>query len=256
MIISGKYINYIIETINIIRQEIISKTPLGLTDENIFLENYICEIINKVYDYKLINLNEEKYNFPGIDLGNKDNNIGLQITSTKTSAKINDTIKKVTDDTHKVFKTYSKLKFFILTSKQETYTIDVFDESKISFNLKEDILDFDDIYKKSMYLTIDRQKELVDYIHLQTPIVSEKIGIDFYNPNIIKRLVHNFLKDDWKKVQSGGSEYLIEHNFGYIPNVIILDMENHVVMAGVRTDEKYVIVEIGVDYFDGKVVLT
>ena len=85
MITSGKYINYIIETINIIRQEIISKTPLGLTDENIFLETYICEILNRTFDYKLKNLNEEKANFPGVDLGNKQNNIGFQITSTKTS---------------------------------------------------------------------------------------------------------------------------------------------------------------------------
>ena len=55
MINSGKYINYIIENLNVIRQEIISKNKLGLTDENIIVENFIGHILNLIYGYNLIN---------------------------------------------------------------------------------------------------------------------------------------------------------------------------------------------------------
>jgi len=254
MITSAKYVYYIIETLNVLRQEIISKTPLGLTDENIFFENFICELLNQCYGYQLMNLNKDKANFPGIDLGNSKTGLGIQITSTKTSAKVNAII-KITDNTKRVFDTYKALKIFVITSKQDCYSLTPFDTSKITFNWEKDILDFDDIYKASMYLSIEKQKLLADYVHQQAPFVSEQLGIDYYNPSFLKRVIHIFEKDKWE-VTDNGARYVIEHNFGYLPQVSIFDLENRLVITDWAPDEKYVVVEIGSPSFEGKALLS
>ena len=253
MITSIKYVNYIVETLNVLRQEIISKTGMGLTDDNKYMENFIADILNKVYGYQLNNLNEEKANFPGVDIADAKNSLGFQVTSTRSSSKINESLKKILD--HNVYENYNNIKFFILTSKQGTYIIDDFDHNKINFNEKEDILDFDDIYKKCMYLSIDAQRELADYIHQQTPYIAQQIGLDYYNPNMIKRQEFIFDDDKWNS-DGQQAEYVIEHNFGYKPNVTILTLDNTMMIAPFKIDEKYVRIYSGGKSFTGKALLT
>ena len=40
----------------------------GLLDENKALEDVMCEVLNRIYGWKLENLNHVEKNFPGIDL--------------------------------------------------------------------------------------------------------------------------------------------------------------------------------------------
>lgn len=44
---------------------------LGLFDDNKYWENIIRYLMNAVYGLDLKNLNEEKINYPGIDLGDQ-----------------------------------------------------------------------------------------------------------------------------------------------------------------------------------------
>ena len=41
----------------------------------------MCDLLNLTYDYELENLNREKMNYPGIDLGDRYDRVAVQITS-------------------------------------------------------------------------------------------------------------------------------------------------------------------------------
>ena len=66
------------------------------TDINRVSEDVLILLLSEVYDHKnLENLNvSEGSNFPAIDLGDKEKRVAYQITSTSTSDKIKDTLKK------------------------------------------------------------------------------------------------------------------------------------------------------------------
>lgn len=64
----------------------------NLTDINILWEKISMRILNVVYGWNLCNLNSEKQNFSGIDLGDKDKGIEVQVTSDKRSSKIRDSL--------------------------------------------------------------------------------------------------------------------------------------------------------------------
>ena len=58
----------------------------GLLDENKVMEDIMCEILNRVYGWKLNNLNTKRQKFPGIDLGDAQIGLGVQVTADKTIA--------------------------------------------------------------------------------------------------------------------------------------------------------------------------
>lgn len=134
MIQSGQYLNYIIEHLNIIRYELISKNKLNLTSDNIVLENFLRDLLNLVYNYNLENLNQLKKNFPGVDLGDESKKLGIQITSTPTSKKINSTLSIFIDN--EGYLHFNSLKVFVLTQKQNSYSIS-YDNSQFIFDKKE-----------------------------------------------------------------------------------------------------------------------
>ncbi|MCP4151232.1 MAG: SMEK domain-containing protein [bacterium] len=66
---------------------------MGLFHINIHAENIAVKLLNEIYDYNLENLNKEKSNFAGIDLGDKVTKIAFQVTSRKDVKKIKDNLK-------------------------------------------------------------------------------------------------------------------------------------------------------------------
>ena len=83
----------------------------GLLDENKALEDVMCEVLNRIYGWKLENLNHVEKNFPGIDLGDWERGIGVQVTVEKTSSKINNTIAKIVKN--EVYNKFPHLKILI-----------------------------------------------------------------------------------------------------------------------------------------------
>lgn len=74
-------------------------THLNLQDINIHLENILRDILDIIYsDRKFINLNTVEGNFTSIDLGDDLNDIAIQVTSTTTAKKVNETISKYKDE--------------------------------------------------------------------------------------------------------------------------------------------------------------
>ena len=103
-------------------REIEYKSNNGLLDDNIFAEYLVKDLLNICCGWELHNLNDSICNYPGIDLGDDDRRIGVQVTSTKTSKKIRDSLYEIT--TNSVYEKYDQIYFFILGSKQKRYSVE------------------------------------------------------------------------------------------------------------------------------------
>ena len=88
----------IVHALSIFIDEIETKAKNNLLDDNVFSEDFIKDLLNVCMGWNLVNLNEDVNGFPGIDLGDKERHIGVQITSTKTSKKIIDSLDTIVDN--------------------------------------------------------------------------------------------------------------------------------------------------------------
>lgn len=115
-----------------------NKAILGYNDDSRAWEDVICRVINIAYSWKLVNLNKSTNNYPGIDLGDEERRIGVQVTKEHTSDKVNSTLDKIIRN--KVYERYSEIYVFVLGHRQKTYQIkegeqagplSVYDEYKV-----------------------------------------------------------------------------------------------------------------------------
>lgn len=174
--------------------EIQVKANLNLLDDNVFSEDIIKELLNECMGWDLQNLNKHSKNYPGIDLGDKEKKIGVQVTSNKSGKKIReslDTVKK-----NDVDKTFYKIYFFILGKKQNSYTVN-FDDFP-SLDVSEDnIWDFSDVIKWCKYYDTEKliriweilQRELV--INECADVISSSIKNELLN---LIQLLENIFK--------------------------------------------------------------
>lgn len=112
----------IVHELSIYINDIEAKAGNNLLDDNVFSEDFIKDLLNTCMGWNLINLNTDTNRFPGIDLGDKERRIGVQVTSTKTSKKVSDSLDKVVSNN--VDKDYNEIYFFILGRKQNSYSVD------------------------------------------------------------------------------------------------------------------------------------
>lgn len=161
MITRGHYLGEIIDDFSALSSQIKMRNKLGFTDLSVFAENFMRDILGVLLNIKLKNLNSERSNEPGLDLGNVKNNIAFQITSSATSEKINSTLEKITENQREIYK---KIIIFGMGGKQSKYTLD--ETLTCLYDFKdENIWDFNTIARMSVDLEIDKLQELYEMIH-------------------------------------------------------------------------------------------
>lgn len=160
MITRGYFIGQIIDELTAVSQQVKSRAGLQLYDLNRYLEDFFKDILNLVYGYKLINLNDDRSNNPGLDLGDEGAKVAFQITSTKNSSKVNKTLEKAVGQIVK----YPTIYVLILQDKQSSYTgLDQAFALPFSFT-EAHILDTGDVLKKVLSLPIDRLQTLHELV--------------------------------------------------------------------------------------------
>lgn len=158
-----EYADIIHRMLAIAAAELESKAKNNLNNANIVWEDIANRILNICFTYNTKNLNQEKANFPGIDLGNPEKGIGIQVTRRNDAAKFKETIEMVIKN--EVYKTFPKLKIFILGRKKATYKLDRQSwESYLQFNVERDILDFDTILNYCQSMETEKLQELAEYL--------------------------------------------------------------------------------------------
>ena len=66
---SGKYFDFIEERLNTLSVRISSRAALNLQDINISAEYFFRDLLNMMYGWNLLNLNDIQKNAPGIEIG-------------------------------------------------------------------------------------------------------------------------------------------------------------------------------------------
>ncbi|MEG1314035.1 MAG: SMEK domain-containing protein [Bacilli bacterium] len=173
MITRGYYIGQIIDEFTSISHQVKSRAGLKLYDLNIHLENFFRDVLNITHNLQLINLNEERSNNPGLDLGDESKKIAFQITSTKTSFKVEETLKKSLPQKDK----FSEIYILILGEKQTSYTLEAELTSSFNFTKENNILDIEDILKKVMLLPIEPLQTLYDFVSKEVARVKIELEI-------------------------------------------------------------------------------
>lgn len=172
MLTRGYFIGEIIDALSDVAGQVSTRGRLGLTDLNKHAEDFFKTILNHLLSLSLVNLNVDRSNEPGLDLGDKTSNVAFQITATRTSAKVNDMLATLSDDQ---IKTYSKIRILMIAGKQSSYTLDSTLSTRASF--KEcDIWDIDDLGKLCMDLPVD-VLQLV-YNHVRSELTRIKIDLE------------------------------------------------------------------------------
>ena len=94
----GILIGEIIDKLSNLNNQVNFRCSMKLFDLNKVCEDFFCKLLNEIYGYSLTNLNAERSNQPGIDLGDEGRSIAFQITSQSDSSKVNDTLEKISDE--------------------------------------------------------------------------------------------------------------------------------------------------------------
>lgn len=147
----------------------------NLHDINIFAENIITFIMNKLYGYNLENANGKDgiLNSPGFDLKDDKNKIFVQVSSQNSAEKISTNI-----DTCSKNKNYKNYNFYfvgLFTEKiqDETKTYPYYNKKGIKV-YKKNLLNLKSICSQIQKLDLDKLKEIHNYIDKEFTSFSRK----------------------------------------------------------------------------------
>jgi hypothetical protein len=184
MITRGYYIAQIIDNLALISSQIKLRAGLNLNDLNIYLEDFCKELLNNVYDYNLTNLNIERSNEPGIDLGDTSKKIAYQITSTNKLDKIKKTLEKSKDLSGK----FETINILILQPKQKSYSLKNVKYSRLFKFSEKNIIDFNDICRDIVTLDLDKLEKIYNRLKKETAKVLIELEIQDIDGNIPSKL--------------------------------------------------------------------
>ena len=156
------YFNYIEEKLNILRYRIESRGKLNVLDLNIHSETFFENLLNLLFGFKLINLNNIFQNIEGIDLIDNENKIVVQVSATCDKNKIENSLNK------KIYEQYQGYYYkFISISKEASSNLKK-QEFKNPYNMifdpNNDIIDIKFILRTICGLEINKQRKVYDFI--------------------------------------------------------------------------------------------
>jgi len=152
MLSRGYIIGKIIDDLSLLRYQIEFRNKLNQFNLTKICEDFFKEVLNIVFGYNLINLNAERANSAGIDLGDKTEKVAFQITSEITSQKVKDTLNIISDEQ---LQNYEKIYVLMINKKQKTYSIEQDTPNRITFSADKNILDLYDLTKEIAVLEIN-----------------------------------------------------------------------------------------------------
>lgn len=148
-----------------------NRSKLNLLDDNVFSEDFCCELLNMIFSWKLVNGNALQQNQSGFDLIDKENKILVQVTSTRTKKKINYTLSKVDIPQYNDYILYM---MFIDNSLQTSQLKkEQIKTSYIKFNVSENILDVNTLLRMIKSLPKTNLIEIYEYV--RNEIVNDDI---------------------------------------------------------------------------------
>lgn len=156
------YFDYITEKIELLCSRIKSMGKLNILSLNIHAEFFYRDLCNLIYQLSLENANMEEQNIAAIDLIDKHNKILIQVSSTCTKQKINDTLSK--DQLIEYKKQGYTLKFLFFQDAKNLRNKDFENRYDIKFDPQKDILDKEIILKEILESEVNKLKDIFELI--------------------------------------------------------------------------------------------
>lgn len=152
------------------------RSKLGYTDLNLILEDFFKDVLNIIHGTNLANLNQERSNNPGLDLGDKGRKIAYQITSRNKADKFKETFSSLTREQ---LATYSEIYILLIGPVRTTPSVSDIKKGRRTFN-KSNVLTIDQLCKSAVDMQVDDLQRLHDYIIGQVARV--KIELELPGP--------------------------------------------------------------------------
>ncbi|HDS1039281.1 TPA: SMEK domain-containing protein [Stenotrophomonas maltophilia] len=156
MITRGHYIGEIVDEFSAIASQVKMRSRLGMIDLTVFCENFFRDLLNCLLHVRLRNLNEDRSNEPGLDLGDPAKALAIQVTCTATAQKINGTLSKITMEQKQTYKNFVVL---CISGRQQSYSLNEELSTELGFTT-DDIWDMNSLARKAVDLEIDELQSL------------------------------------------------------------------------------------------------
>ncbi|WP_010251041.1 ABC-three component system protein [Acetivibrio cellulolyticus] len=232
----GIYYNYISEKLMVLMYNIKQNGKLNLNDLNIHVESLFTYLLNVIFNYELINMNSVQQNVESIDLRDDVNKVIVQVSSTSTKQKIENTLIK--ESLQEYSKLNYRIKFMLITDDAGKLKDKKFDNKhNIFFEPEGDIIDINDILRTILNMTIDKQKIVFDFIKKELGEESDIVKIDSNLATIINILANESLDEIDNKIEL--HEFNIDKKIEFNNLKTVKDTINDYKVFYGRLDEKY-----------------
>lgn len=181
----SNYFNYIEKELNTLSYRIKIRGKINLLDLNIYSETFFAELISLLLKYDLKNINLIKQNTEGIDLIDEKNKIIVQVSSTCTKQKIENSLAK------KIFENYRgyHFKFIAIVGDADKLRSNTFNNPhKVTFSSADDIYDIKSLLNIVLNLQVKEQRELYEFIRIELGDTIDIVKVDTNLASIINIL--------------------------------------------------------------------
>lgn len=142
----------------------------NLSSSHVVAEATTAGLLNRIYGWELVNANAIRQNFPGVDLIDKDRNIAVQVTATRTVDKVRHTLIEV----GKSGAHYDELIVLILTNIKPTDNMCTCTVPSYTGPVK--VWHIPDIFRDAMELDPIRLDDLVKFLEAEVGTIRERVS--------------------------------------------------------------------------------
>jgi hypothetical protein len=186
MVVIESYLKSFIDKAALAQLIIKGRNSSDLFDINRAAEDFIAGLLNKFFDWNLINLNLEQKNHPAIDLGDKKNKIAVQVTSTTINNKVQHTL--TTFFKYELESEYNVLYVFTLLGKSNKYHVN--SQDSFHFDPSVHVIDFPYLAKVLPSMSMEKIQDIDEHMNQFLPIRSGTD--DFISDEKAFLLIKNF----------------------------------------------------------------
>lgn len=165
------YIEQITNALALLSRKVEIKSSLNLTDINVHAESFYRDLLNMALGYKLVNINTINPNAAAIDLGDSENRIAIQVTSTSAIAKTRTTVEKFIEK--ELFNDYDRLVILNLVNVTRHNISHIGDADKYQIDTKQDIWDYTDFARKINDKDTDSLEKIANFLNNELQIIPD-----------------------------------------------------------------------------------
>lgn len=166
------YQERIIQALSWLKTQVEFHNSLSLTDINHGAESFYCGLLNLVYGYTLANINITDLNAAAIDLGDEQNKIAIQVTSTSALSKTKYTVDKFIEKG--LYKKFDRLLILNIV-KKSNHEAPTIGGPEYLLDTKKDILDVEDLIKKiSSDPDLQKLKAIAEFLDAELSLPVQK----------------------------------------------------------------------------------